>query len=365
MERAAWVMVSDRVGDTKQTLAIADAIGIPFETKYVIPPGGATRLHKGPRRFSPESIDPERSSRLAPPWPDVLVTMGSWPTAASLWVREQQGGRPRIVLIGRPRSGQLDCFTAIVAYPHHRIPDHPTVVRMSIPPLRPDPDLIRRESERWAPLLAGRSRPLTAVLVGGPTKPYRLDRRVGSGLASALGRLLRREGGSLYVVTSPRTPPGVIETLREGLTESTAFFDWQKDERDGNPYLGLLGGADRFVVTGDSVSMLVEVASLGRPLAIFELPRERSVRALSATARAWLASGALRSGSLAARLILEAHRSRRMGFPRDLGAFHRTLYDRGLAARFGTGSFATASFETGDELKRVGAGIRRLLGDLR
>ena len=42
-----------------------------------------------------------------------------------------------------------------------------------------------------------------------------------------------------------------------------------------NPYLALLGLADRFVVTSDSVTMMVEVARLGRPLAIFELPLVR------------------------------------------------------------------------------------------
>ena len=41
--------------------------------------------------------------------------------------------------------------------------------------------------------------------------------------------------------------------------------------------MGLLGLADGFVVTGDSISMMVEIARLGRPLAIFDLPTGRRV----------------------------------------------------------------------------------------
>ena len=47
---------------------------------------------------------------------------------------------------------------------------------------------------------------------------------------------------------------------------------WSAEGGGENPYLGLLALADRFVVTSDSISMLVEVASLRRPLAIFDLP---------------------------------------------------------------------------------------------
>ena len=38
-----------------------------------------------------------------------------------------------------------------------------------------------------------------------------------------------------------------------------------------NPYQGLLALADHFVVTTDSLSMMVEVARLGRPLSLFAL----------------------------------------------------------------------------------------------
>ncbi len=36
--------------------------------------------------------------------------------------------------------------------------------------------------------------------------------------------------------------------------------------------MGLLGLADRFIVTGDSISMMVEVTRLGKPLEILPLP---------------------------------------------------------------------------------------------
>ena len=49
------------------------------------------------------------------------------------------------------------------------------------------------------------------------------------------------------------------------------FFEWSADALE-NPYRALLGSADGFIVTGESISMMVEVIYLHKPLAIFPLP---------------------------------------------------------------------------------------------
>ena len=75
------------------------------------------------------------------------------------------------------------------------------------------------------------------------------------------------------------------------------IYRWRADAQE-NPYLALLGVADGFIVTSDSITMMVEVARLGRPLAVYELPPARgafwrswSARDLSAVPRLLLAEG--------------------------------------------------------------------------
>ena len=63
-----------------------------------------------------------------------------------------------------------------------------------------------------------------------------------------------------------------MTALAAGLPQGALLYRWDPATTGENPYLGLLAHADRFVVTGDSISMMVEVASLGKPLAIFALP---------------------------------------------------------------------------------------------
>ena len=109
------------------------------------------------------------------------------------------------------------------------------------------------------------------------------------------------------------------------------LYRW--DAGGDNPYHALLGLADRFVVTGDSISMMVEVARLGKPLAIFALPASGWLRLRSASASAWRRSG-MPPGPLAS-LADALYRLRIAKYGRDLSEIHRRLYARGLAVPLG------------------------------
>ena len=123
----------------------------------------------------------------------------------------------------------------------------------------------------------------------------------------------------------------------------------------------LLGLADRFIVTGDSISMMVEVARLGKPLAIFALPEERGVLRWRGTLGRRLA--ALEDG--AAGLVLgpfsdALHRLRIAKYARDLSEIHRRLYARGLAAPLGQ-PFLASQARPSDDLARAVERVRALM----
>jgi mitochondrial fission protein ELM1 len=334
---------------------LADALGWPCEVRQVFP---KPEWVLGKPSFAPGlgHLDLERSARLEPPWPDLIVTIGRRPSMAALWVQDRSGGRTRIVLVGRPKRW-AERFALIVAPSQFRIPPRDNLVQLALPLMRVDPAKVAAAGETWRPRLAGMKRPLTAVLVGGETKPFRFDAEVAGTLLHELERIRARDGGSLYVTTSRRTRPEVVAALEAGLPRDALLYRWSPETGADNPYLGLLALADRFVVTGDSVSMMVEVASLGKPLAIFALPVGRD---LASRLRAGLGRLAGGEGGLLGRLAHLLHRLGIAGYARDLGEIHRLLVDRGLAVRLGQ-PFRPASGPLADELGAVVGRIRALL----
>jgi len=200
------------------------------------------------------------------------------------------------------------------------------------------------------------------VLVGGPTGPFAYDRSVTEGLLKLASKVIQ-DGGTPYFTTSRRTPPNLVEALTTNLPEAARLFAWSPEAAD-NPYLALLGHADGFVVTGDSISMMVEVAKLRRPLAIFPLPAG-PLGALDQIRRStirWLftPSDKAVANRLRQAIMTAAYGLGLISQTRDFRAFHRLLIDRGFAVPLGQG-FPEPHGQVDDDLPRVVARIAALM----
>ncbi len=340
-----WALLGDKLGDNAQVEVIMDALGWPVETRRLV---FKPEYRLGKPKFKPSlyHLDRQQSDALEAPWPDLILTIGRRPSMAAQWVRAQSGGRSRVVIIGRPKR-MLDEFALVIATPQYQMPDHPKVLRLELPLMRPDTDTVAAAVSAWRERLAPMPRPLTAVLVGGITKPFKLDADTVQDLA---GRAAEAAGrGSLYLTTSRRTPPEVVRHLEGALPRGSRSFVWGRDPDQDNPYQALLGSADRFIVTGDSISMMIEVAAIRRPLAIYPLPETHG-----------LGRGMQRvvAGS---RAFKWAQQHGLVGFSRDLTAIHRLLYRRGLAVPLGEPFLQPAVDAVPEEVQRVVARIRSLM----
>jgi mitochondrial fission protein ELM1 len=292
---------------------------------------------KPPFRPTLDHLDRARSDPLEPPWPELIITIGRRPSMAALWARERSGGRTRIVLLGKP-SGLLHCFDLVIASSEIQMPPLPNVLRTALPFMRVDPEAAAAAAAHWHAQLAPLPRPLVAFLVGGQTHPFVMDERVAHGLQAQAQQVVAR-GGTPYFTTSLRTAAPVVEALRQGLPGQARLHAWSASGApEDNPYLALLGSADAFVVTGDSISMQVEVVRLGRPLAIYPLPT-RPFSAPDLWRRriaTWLnrprcEGGGDRLRHTLARAVYRVDRPRVFSMTRDFEAFHRLLVGQGLA----------------------------------
>jgi hypothetical protein len=351
-----WLILSDKLGDNAQVRTIADALPWPCEERQIVVRNRYV-LGKPRVRASLHHVDLARSDPLEPPWPDLIITVGRRMSMVALWVRSRSGGRTRIVLVGRPRT-LLRRFDLIVTSAQYRLPARENVVHLTYPLMRVDEAAIAEAAREWRAEFDHLPRPLIALMVGGRIKSLRFDAEIGRRLAEDAANLAARENGTLVVVTSRRTPSEVADTLAAALPPGAILRRWTPGGQ-GNLYRALLGLADRFIVTEDSVSMLVEIARLGKPLAIYPLPPSRS---LLARALRWLGLLSPRGGAPVRHRALRAVQDllydiRLLGYPRDLSAIHRRLIDDGCAVWFGE-PFPPSGQNIPDELPQV---VRRIV----
>ncbi len=302
-----WVVWGDKAGDNAQISTIIEQLGIPVERKKLRFKAGYDQK-KPFFRASVSHIDKSRSDRLSAPWPDMIITAGRRPAMAALWVKDSNQGKTKIVLVGRPKRW-LHRYDMIVASAQYELPDWPNIIHLGLPLLQIKPDRLRQAHRESLQTLGTLPQPLTALIVGGVTRPYVFD-------AKGARDLLRRavahmpNGGTLYVVTSRRTPAVVYHALQQALPANARLYDWQSTA--ANPYLGLLSRAETVIVTGDSIAMLSDAIGTGKPVFVYEIPTS-SYAGWRAAVYRW----AMRWGP--------------KRFTRDVSLVHQAAYEAGWA----------------------------------
>lgn len=350
-----WVLTDDKLGHSTQSEGLAEALGWPYEVK-ALQFNALNRISNRLLGASLLSLDRARSASLQPPWPDLVISTGRRTVPAARWIGAQSGGRTRLVQLGRKGADRAEAFDLSVTCVHFGLPPHPRRIETLAPLTAISDARLHAARQRWRDLFAGLPRPHVALLVGGTSAMHLLDASTAARMARDVVAFARGAGGSVYVVTSPRTDAASCAAMRAEVGDAGRFYQWQAGDPD-NPYLGCLAVADVLVATGDSESMLAETAATGTPLYIYDLPaRPGNVRQQF---RAWVGRTAETPGPLR-RICQGLLTAGLVRAPRDLTAMHRALIDAGHAYAFGAPLHTTRQAPL-RELDQVADRIRALM----
>ncbi|WP_247651205.1 mitochondrial fission ELM1 family protein [Roseovarius autotrophicus] len=269
MQAKVWTLLGRKAGDNTQVETLAAMLGWPVEDRHI----SARAWELLPHLVLGETlwgIDVAASSPLAPPWPDLVISAGRRNEPVARWIRRQAGGRVKLVHVGRPWA-PLDTWDLVVTTPQYFLAQGGNVLVNPLPLHPLSRESVAPEAARLGPRLAHLPRPWTTVLIGGDSGAFVFTPETGRRLAEGVNRLVAATGGGVLVSDSPRTPAPARAAFQAALTvPAECFWFHARQDWPGNPYRGFLGLADRFVVTGESMSMLAEAAAMGRPLYVFD-----------------------------------------------------------------------------------------------
>ena len=257
-----WALLGARPGDNDQVLALAEALGVPFETKQL--------TYNALNRLGPDALGQSlaslsaasRQSILGDAPPDLTISTGHRSVPVVRALRHRSQGHMRAIHIGFPRVSPSH-FDLVIATPQYPIADHPNLLRIPYA-------LTRAALNHKAPLdhrLASLPSPRRLLIVGGPTLYWELDE------AALLGRFARmiaqtaKDGGNVLVTASARTPAPLRREIEAALeTHDVPSLLAQS----GAPpaYTDLLAAADEIHVTADSVSMVSDAIWVRKPVAM-------------------------------------------------------------------------------------------------
>lgn len=248
-----WIVTEGMAGTENQCLGVAEALGVVPIVKRI-------GLRTPWKQLSPYiGFESARTFEQAieGPWPDLLLASGRKSIAASRYIKKQSGGRAFTVQIQDPRISPKNFD--LVAVPFHDPTRGENVVVTHAAPNRVTERKLTVARNDFAYLFAMMTGPRIAVIIGGNSKAHTMSARGMERLGAQLAAL----PGSLMVTASRRTSDEQKAAFLRGLGEHPHYF-W--DGTGENPYFGMLAWADVILVTADSVSMLGDAATTGKPV---------------------------------------------------------------------------------------------------
>ena len=253
--KRVWAVTTGEAGNVSQAEGLAEALGWPYEsiTVRLRRPWSWLPAHRQP----PGLLCCGLHERLAEPWPDLLIGCGRRSASVSAAVRRAAGGRTFTVHILDPRA-DIRQFDLVVPPAHDGLAG-PNVVATRAAIHRVTTEKLAAAEAEWRDRLG---RLDVAVMLGGRSRAYRFTPETIDKLANGLAGL----DGAIAVTASRRTDPGVVDALKARLPQA-----WFWDGTGPNPYLGMLALARRIVVTEDSVSMISEAISTGKPVYVAKM----------------------------------------------------------------------------------------------
>jgi mitochondrial fission protein ELM1 len=308
------VVTDGKAGMQSQCVGLAESLGLTPIVKRV-------RLRAPWRQLTPYVRFGGRmqftrdSDELAPPWPDLLIATGRHSVAASLMVKRLSGRRTKTVQLQNPAIAASH-FDLVVVPRHDRL-EGANIVSTRGALHRITKDALRAGAESLAPKVAHLARPYVSVLIGGSNAAYRLGPAEMTAFAKELASCARALSASLLITPSRRTGEENLRILQNELGGAPHYL-W--DGEGDNPYFGLLGLADFIVVTCDSVNMVSEAASTGKPVYVADLP----------------------------------------GGSEKFARFHQSLRDEGVTRPF-AGTLAPYAYKPLDDVGLVAARVKALL----
>ena len=248
-----WVVTDGRRGIENQALGLAEAVQRQMRASGGDLAIGKAVAHKDGTIALPDTGQP------------------------ALWI----GCGRLAVPLARPHSKVFpNCFFVYVQDPRRRWKDFDLIlapthdrmkksngVSMIGSPNRIDRARLEEDAAGFTDRLNALPGPRAAVLIGGPSKRFRMDAKTGAYLEERLEQLAGLDL-SLMITVSRRTPDAVRERLKARFSGRDRV--WFHDGEGENPYFAFLAAADWVFVTEESTNMLVEAASAGKP--VYALP---------------------------------------------------------------------------------------------
>ena len=251
-----WLVHSGNAGDAVQCEGIAEKLGLDYETITVT---NDTIIKKFISFFKPKKIIEKEV------FPEIIIASGH---KSIKTVKNILNINNNIYSIYLKNPGKyIDIFNFVWA------PLHDNLNGNNIFSTLTSPNKLKKYliSDNYPNFINNYKKPIIGVLIGGTSKHFNFGKKEVNKLCISLKKIKEKYSASLIITCSRRTDNKTKNFIANYFNGED---NWVWNGQNDNPYEDILNNSNFFIVTSDSVNMISEASSTGKPIYVYKLPKK-------------------------------------------------------------------------------------------
>lgn len=273
-----WVLKDFKVGSSKQ----AEFLARSFTNDVVIKNIEYTKYIKLPNIIKPLTvgIDFKKSDNLLNDdnYPDMIIFSGRRLAGLSIYLKKYIYNKSKktvkLISILNPNYS-FKYFDFVVLPTHDKITKYKYNNILTFDGSLCINNLSEKQKdiEFWTEKLEKYNKPFYSLMIGGNTRKGELNIENFKKILELISEFVKQNNGTLLISTSRRTPQNCIDILTKS-NINCDYYLYKFGEVDViNPYYAFISLSDIVFLTADSISMIAEIATIGKPIYAYK-PQE-------------------------------------------------------------------------------------------
>ena len=258
-KKNCWILSDNLIGHEKQSISLAEKLNINYKLIKI-------KKINFIRRNLSSFLNLKKIKSFKPPYPRIIISCGKSTAYYSRIIKKKTKNKIFSIFIQKPPIN-INNFDLIIS-PKHDKCEGPNVIETQGALTKINLKYIKDINKKKPPRILKEK--FISVLVGGNSRHHKITKSILNKIIKNLKSIEEKNKIRIFILISRRTGKKNYLYLKKKLINKNFIFVLPNSKKVS--YLNALSFAKAIIVTSDSVSMVTEACSTGKPTYIIDIP---------------------------------------------------------------------------------------------
>jgi len=258
-KKNCWILSDNLIGHEKQSISLAEKLNINYKLIKI------KKINFIRRNFS-SFLNLKKIKSFNPPYPKIMISCGKSTAYYSRIIKQKTRNKIFSIFIQKPPIN-INNFDIIIS-PKHDKCKGPNVIETQGALTKINSKYIKDINKKKPPRILKEK--FISVLIGGNSRHHKITNSILDKIIKNLKLIEEQKKIRIFILFSRRTGKKNYLYLKKKLINKNFIFVLPTSKKVS--YLNAISFAKAIIVTSDSVSMVSEACSTGKPVYIIDIP---------------------------------------------------------------------------------------------